>query len=795
MANSYLVETATPGGTMIRQGTDVAIGRLHSTFTSKLEATIRQARQEGIKASVYSAYRPPGYKVGGYANKRNSLHAYGLAVDFAGIGRPGSTTAKRFYDIAVANGLHNPYGPANAKEWNHFQLVPQKGRQFLAANPELAKTITDAGPIDLDKMWAASGIPVTGLSDPFGVGASKAPPASVGFGASTIRPGQKSDDVKALQTALIGMGANISSPTGYYGPETRAAVEAFQKANGLKVDGVVGDDTKGMLGAAAYDSVPLEARDEAATFKAQQENYQQLSTALAQKAAMAAAPRIAESVASSDLAPGQAIPTPRMRAAGDPMSTPNHPAWDNPPPGYYAGSPWWSQPKPGEPGGMPLQDAQLQRMSATLGAAPGAGPITGGMRGGYNPDAAQSMGRASASPAARAEALRQQAIQRTANDPAFNSSLLGNGLRGSPEAQPSLRYNAPQGGGMLAASEARPSLRAQTAGANSAFADPRVQSIGNAPRRPDFDFAVGPANASAPSLAQFNDRFGGPANAPQRTVIGNPAGIDMAERRRFTPNQMVDSVESAAARRYAPQPPAALDSARNAAAMAASAAANAPTRQTAQNMASARAGASQAALQAARAAPQIASGATGGALNFAPEPAPPKTMSAAQFDARFGKPQPFTAPAPYTPTNPIAAAPIPRMNPIAGPAPVAPAMPAPVPPKFMNIPPLAKLAMGVAIPGIGMGISALNKIMGAGYNQATAANSARVSAGVQQSDMVGGRYGGASYGRKQSDGSVTGTTRSGTGYTSRNGGRDIDIGGRSYSTNRQGRYSLNVGKR
>jgi len=111
----------------------------------------------------------------------------------------------------------------------------------------------------------------------------------------------------------------------------------------------------------------------------------------------------------------------------------------------------------------------------------------------------------------------------------------------------------------------------------------------------------------------------------------------------------------------------------------------------------------------------------------------------------------------------------------------------------MNIPPVAKLAMGLAIPGIGLGIGALNKIMGAGFNQSTAAQNARVSAGVQSSDMVGGRYGGASYGRKQSDGSVTGTTRSGTGYTSRDGGNSISVGGRSYVKNKRGTYSQKIG--
>jgi hypothetical protein len=128
------------------------------------------------------------------------------------------------------------------------------------------------------------------------------------------------------------------------------------------------------------------------------------------------------------------------------------------------------------------------------------------------------------------------------------------------------------------------------------------------------------------------------------------------------------------------------------------------------------------------------------------------------------------------------------------PATAVPAMPAPVPPKFMNLPkgvPLAaSLLTGVPI---GLGIAAMNKIFGGGYRQSTAAQNARVSAGVQASDMIGGAYGGASYGRRQSDGSVTGTTRSGTGFTSRDGGKSISVGGRTYTANKNRRgYSLNV---
>lgn len=82
----------------------------------------------------------------------------------------------------------------------------------------------------------------------------------------------------------------------------------------------------------------------------------------------------------------------------------------------------------------------------------------------------------------------------------------------------------------------------------------------------------------------------------------------------------------------------------------------------------------------------------------------------------------------------------------------------------------------------------VNNPRGLGYNASTAARNAAVARGVQASDLVGN---GASYGRKQSDGTVTGTTSRGTGYTSSNGGREISIGGRTYEKKDNG-YSLKL---
>jgi hypothetical protein len=152
-AKAYLIATATPGYTMMRQGVVVAIERLHPGFAVKLAEAVRRAREEGMtSAGVFSAYRPPAFGIGGFSDKFDSLHSYGLATDITGIGRPGSASAHRWHQIVLEVGLHLPYGPDHRVEFNHTQFVPAR-----VAPKELRETITAHGPIDLPAMWLASG--------------------------------------------------------------------------------------------------------------------------------------------------------------------------------------------------------------------------------------------------------------------------------------------------------------------------------------------------------------------------------------------------------------------------------------------------------------------------------------------------------------------------------------------------------------------------------------------------------------------------------------------------------------
>jgi hypothetical protein len=60
---------------------------------------------------------------------------------------------------------------------------------------------------------------------------------------TTLRPGDRGLQVVALQQRLQGLGFWLGAADGTYGPLTSHAVVAFQKANGLARDGIVGSAT------------------------------------------------------------------------------------------------------------------------------------------------------------------------------------------------------------------------------------------------------------------------------------------------------------------------------------------------------------------------------------------------------------------------------------------------------------------------------------------------------------------------------------------------------------------------
>jgi peptidoglycan hydrolase-like protein with peptidoglycan-binding domain len=76
--------------------------------------------------------------------------------------------------------------------------------------------------------------------------APAAPATGLVSGSPSLKVGSKGSKVSALQSALNTLGATLLVD-GDFGPKTDAAVKAFQRANGLLVDGVVGPVTAGKI--------------------------------------------------------------------------------------------------------------------------------------------------------------------------------------------------------------------------------------------------------------------------------------------------------------------------------------------------------------------------------------------------------------------------------------------------------------------------------------------------------------------------------------------------------------------
>lgn len=70
---------------------------------------------------------------------------------------------------------------------------------------------------------------------------------SMPVSASTLSMGARGEAVKELQQALIEKGYDIGEADGIFGIKTKTALMEYQKANGLKVDGIAGPETLSSL--------------------------------------------------------------------------------------------------------------------------------------------------------------------------------------------------------------------------------------------------------------------------------------------------------------------------------------------------------------------------------------------------------------------------------------------------------------------------------------------------------------------------------------------------------------------
>ena len=136
------------------------------------------------------------------------------------------------------------------QEGSKGQLVSSLQRLLKAAGYDVGNVDGDFGPkteAAVRAFQAANGLSVDGIVGPLTFGKLRQhatpPPRTLG----ELGPGSRGPQVSALQEALIRKGFDPGPVDGDFGRRTEAAVMAFQRAAGLRVDGVTGPHTNAAL--------------------------------------------------------------------------------------------------------------------------------------------------------------------------------------------------------------------------------------------------------------------------------------------------------------------------------------------------------------------------------------------------------------------------------------------------------------------------------------------------------------------------------------------------------------------
>jgi hypothetical protein len=233
-------------------------GKLHWLCAAAWNAMVEKAKSEGLEMKPTSAgdtYRD--YE----SQKRGFLSRYQLENNGSKTTRtfegktwylklgvaPMATPGKSNHNWGLAVDVHSAGEPkrlnwmiANVKEfgfsWEVVPVEPWHIRLVTGDNPTPAvRAYMERNGI---KAPAAGSAPV----------ASVASPDSSGTSGGDLKVGSKGPEVVALQNKLKEAGFYSGNADGDFGPKTNKAVKDFQKANGLKPDGLVGPVTKKKLG-------------------------------------------------------------------------------------------------------------------------------------------------------------------------------------------------------------------------------------------------------------------------------------------------------------------------------------------------------------------------------------------------------------------------------------------------------------------------------------------------------------------------------------------------------------------
>lgn len=167
--------------------------------------------------SIYSGYRTEAYnkKCGGVAK---SQHLYGTAVDIAIAGVDALRVAEIAETTLAGMGIQGGIGyyPNRSTPFTHVDVRAIRAR------------------------WRQDGVGKPQYNVPGFVGFNTKP---------TLRKGNRGEEVRRLQQALIDQNYKPGAVDGAFGAATEVAVKAYQADHSLQPDGIVGAKTWAALGA------------------------------------------------------------------------------------------------------------------------------------------------------------------------------------------------------------------------------------------------------------------------------------------------------------------------------------------------------------------------------------------------------------------------------------------------------------------------------------------------------------------------------------------------------------------
>lgn len=202
--------------------------------------TLRKGDEGDAVKELQQLLKDKGYfseEVTGYFGKvtEDALLAYQQAAGLSTDGIAGDDTLSKL-TASQSNLLRE--GMENGKVTEVQQRLADLGLFQNAVTGYYGPITTNA----IMNFQEANGLTVDGL-----VGDETSEKLFKTYSSSTLAPGMKNDDVKAMQKKLKDLGYLGTNATGFYGAMTVSAVRYFQEANGLSVDGLAGTATLNKL--------------------------------------------------------------------------------------------------------------------------------------------------------------------------------------------------------------------------------------------------------------------------------------------------------------------------------------------------------------------------------------------------------------------------------------------------------------------------------------------------------------------------------------------------------------------